>query len=234
MSAKLSKNQIIALIIGIVLVLIAFVLAVIMRFSYSTASLDESAYSNAKVSLGEENVLGVDSNLLDYNFESAKMILDEYNSVFRVECLQTEHCYHCTKYICRVIDTIKNDIDENGKNIIIYQWNFFEMGIDDEFYFNPIDYCMPMRNNQEYLVFTEKKDYCDEYLETLKYNEYSQGLQNIPTAFAIDNQQSRFVDLKKDTSFSSLDDINYICFSDEALNQINNISEKVIKHYCYS
>lgn len=45
------------------------------------------------------------------------------------------------------------------------------------------------------------------------------------TAPAIDNRQNRFVDLNQDTSFSSPDDINYICFSDDALNQINTLSD---------
>ena len=231
MSTKLSKSQIFALIICTFLVVSALILAITTKFSYSDISLYDNSYQNAKIALNEENKQAIDSQLLSLDFESAKMILDEYNSVFKVECIQTEHCYNCTKYICRVIDTIKNDVNENGKSIVVYHWNFFEVGIDNEFYFNPIDYHMPMRNNKEYLIFTVKKDYCDEYLDTLNYNEYSLGLNNIPTSLAIDNQQSRYIDLKKDTIFSSLNDINYICFSNEALEKINDISEKIINHY---
>ncbi len=231
MFGKLSKNQAIAFLICILLILITAGFGIFIRLSYPTVSLDESSYPNATVSFTEEDSQRIDFDLLDLDLEKAKMILNEYNSVFTVKCLETEHCFNCTKYICKVTDTIKNDVDETGKNIVIYQWNFFDMTGKDEFSFVPIDDRMPLKNNNEYLVFTVKKDYCNEYLETLECNEYSLGLNALPVAFVLDNQQNRFVDINRDTVFSSLDDINYLCFSDEALTNINIVSEQVIEYY---
>lgn len=229
--SKLSKNQAVAFLICILLILVTVGFGIIIRLSYPTVSLDESSYPNAKVSFTEESSQRIDFDLLSLDFEKAKMALDEYNSVFTVECLETEHCFNCTKYICKVTKTIKNDVDETDKNIVIYQWNFFDMNGEDEFSFVPIDDRMPLKPNNEYLVFTVKKDYCSEYLETLECNEYSLGLNVLPVAFVLDNQQSRFVDINKDSVFSSLDDINYLCFSKEALININHVSEQVIDYY---
>lgn len=225
---KLSKNQRNVLIFSVLIIVISVAFGVFIRCSYNRISLDESAYSNAEFSMNKDDAEYIDYKLENLEFDAVKMILDDYDFILRIECLQTEHCYNCTKYICKLIDTVKGN--ENGEKIVLYQWNSFTAA-DGKLLYEPIDNMLSLKNGKEYLIFARKRDYCQEYQKTLDYNEYSLGLNEVPTAFILNEEQTSFVDINKDKVYSSLHDKYYLCFSESALKNINDISKHVINHY---
>lgn len=230
MSGKLSKTQISAIISCVLLIVACIVYGIIVRFSYSRVSLDCSAYAKAKVCFEQEYAEYLDYNMESMDFETAKAILDDYNYIFKVKCKEIEHCYSCTKYICSVLETVKGDPDESGKDIVLYQWNWFEWEKNGLSLY-PTDDMLPMKDGMEYLVFAASKDYCAEYQQTLDKNEYSIGLNYVPTIYILNKTQTEPIDINNDTVYSSLDDKYYLCFSQEALNNVNKVAKQITDYY---
>lgn len=230
MSGKLSKTQIAATVACVLLTAVCVVFGMIVRFSYARVSLDSSAYANAKVSFEQDHAEYFDYNMESMDFETARDILDDYDHVFKVKCKTIEHCYSCTKYICSVLETVKGDPDETGKDIVLYQWNWFESE-DNGLLFCPTDDMLPMKDGMEYLVFAASKDYCAEYQQTLDKNEYSIGLNYVPTIYILNKTQTEPIDINNDTVYSSFDDKYYLCFSQEALNNVNKVAKQITDYY---
>lgn len=230
LSHKFSKSQISAAIACVLMIVACVVFGIFVRCSYARVSLDSSAYANAKVSFEQEYAEYLDYNMTSMDFETARSILDEYDYIFKVKCKTIEHCYSCTKYVCSVLETVKGDSNESGKDIVLYQWNWFESD-KDGLSFCPTDDMMPMKSGSEYLVFAAGKDYCAEYQRTLDKNEYSIGLNYVPTIYILNKTQTEPIDINNDTVYSSLDEKYYLCFSREALNNANKLSKQITEYY---
>ena len=220
-----------AIIICFVLIAIGVAFGFFTRINYSHLSVQAAAYENAIIEFGEDEAFYIDEMSNKTKPEDAISILDEYPYAFLVECEKTEHCFECTKYIVKVDKVIKGDNDETGNNIVLYQWVWFEKSDENQLSFNSPDYSLPLIENKKYLVFAEKRDYCNEYQRTLKYNEYSIPLRGpVPTAYIINDVQNRYI-ISSDNTYSSISDMYYLCFSKESLKDINSLSDYVIKHY---
>lgn len=229
---KLSVIQKITTAFCVLLVIAGVLFAVVTRLSYSKISLDTSCYDNAKLYLNEETQYYIDE-MNKISVDEAVYTLDEYDYIFKIQCNEMEHCYSCTKFNVKVMDTIKGSIDETGNDIVLYQWAFFEETDDGIFAFNSPDNSMLLKTGKEYLIFCKKKDYYLQYQKKLECNEYSLGLMGTsPCAFVLDDSQSDYIDISKDKKYGDIEDLYYTCFSKESLENINSLAESIIKHYC--
>ncbi len=236
MFKNLSKNQKSTIIVCFVLIIFSVAAGIITRCSYSKISLEITAYDNAKLDFTEDYIEIHDkANIFSCEAKNAISNLDKYNnSIFEIKCISVEYCYYCIKYNAKVINTIKGETDETGKNIILYEFGggFYTNPDKASLGYSPYSDTLPLKENKNYLVFANKRDYCYEYQQTLDCNEYSIGVMtNSPTVFALDEEQTTFIDINKDKIYSSLNDKYYICFSQEALDHINMFAKDIIDYY---
>lgn len=229
-----SEMQKAGIAVCIVLIIFSGIFGVIMRFGYSRMSQDKKNIENALFSLTSEEAQYIDYASKEMSFDALKYELDYYSNAFIGKCAAAEICYNCIKYTFNVSKTIKGDENETGKNIIVYQWIGLDVLSRDRLIITNYDFSMPMKLNDEYLIFAIKRDYYEGYQKTLKYNEYSLGLRSSsgPSAFVINKTQKRFVDINSDLSYKNFSDIYYLCFSQEALDRINQVAKQIIEEYC--
>lgn len=229
----ISKNQKNALILSAILIAFAVIAGIITRLSYSTLSLNNEAYNSAKLDFTAEHAEEYDEAIMNYNLDLALREYDQNcDHIFKVRVLSVEHCYGCTKYNAEVLKTVKGDIDETGKNITLYHAAWFSADSDNSLVYSEFDYSFPLKPGKDYLVFTNKKDYIDEYQSTLECNEYViDPFTYHPAIYALDEPQSDFVDLNKDKTLADVKNQHYICFSQEALEHMNRFAGEVIEYY---
>lgn len=230
---KLSGIQKITTIVCIGIILVGMTFGILTKCTFSRLSEEKTSYDNAKLYFDEQTALYIDEMYNKTSFEEALLILDEYDYIFKVKCISSEHCYQCTKFNAEVTDTVKGVIDETGNEIVLYQWVSFEETDDGVFAFNSPDNSLLLKEGNEYLVFCQKRDYYPEYQKKLNCNEYSIALtSSVPSAYLLNKYQQDYIDLSKDTTYSDIEDLSYACFSKESLSDINKLSEKIIDHYC--
>ncbi|MGN1421612.1 MAG: hypothetical protein ACI4XC_08870 [Eubacterium sp.] len=233
MKIKLSHIQIIGIALCCLAIAVGVTLGVFTRGSFLKLTQDKDSVSNAVIFIDEELADASDYQYAEMDFDSAKYELDRYSYAFRVKCIDAQPCYHCMKFTVNVIDTVKGDIDEKGNSIVLYQWLGFDKYTETELAFNSPDFSMPLKIGKEYLIFAEKRDYYKDYQRTLQSNEYSLGLMGIcPTAFVINDTQENYADISTDKVYSDIEDLYYLCFSQEALDNINKTSKQIISYYC--
>lgn len=228
-----SEIQKTGILVCIVLIICACVFSIFMQYGYSRMSQDKKNVDNALFQITSEDAQYLDYASEEMSFDTLSYELNCYSNAFIGKCVDAVICYDCIKYTFSVSETVKGNENENGKNIIVYQW----MGLDrlshDRLTITSYDFSMPMKLNDEYLIFAIKRDYYEGYQQTLKYNEYSLGLKSStgPAAFVLNKTQKRFVDINSDLSYKNFSDIYYLCFSQEALDKINQVSKQVINKY---
>lgn len=233
MFKSLSKNQKNALLLCGILIAFAVLAGVVTRMSYSTVSLNNEVYSNAKLDFTPQHAEEYDEKIMNYDLDIAKREYDlncEY--IFKIKILSVEYCYGCTKYNAQVLKTVKGNIDETGKSIVIYRAEWFYDDREHSLVYSEFDYSFPLKPDKTYLVFVNKKDYIEEYQGTLDCNEYYlEPFIYHPAIYALDNIQKNFVDLDNDKTLANVEDQHYICFSQEALDHINRFAQEVIDYY---
>ncbi len=221
----------IALIICLALIIIGIVFGVFTKSSFLKLTEDEKSILSAELLIDEGTATGIDESYIGLDFKTAKRELEKYSYVFRVKCIDSQLCYCCTKHTVTVIDTIKGNINENGNDIVIYQLGSFDK-YNDALSFNSYDYTMPLKAGKEYIVFAEKRDYYEDYQITLKSNEYSLGMkESAPTAYILNDTQKGYSDISRDKTYSDIKHLYYLCFSQKALDNINNVAKQVISYY---
>lgn len=233
MKVKVSHLQIVGISICCLAILTGIIFGILTKCSYLKLTQDKNKLSNAALFMDEDMANALDYQYSEINLDSAKYELDCYSYAFRVKCIDAQPCYHCMKFTVNVIDTVKGEINENGNDIVIYQWLGFDKISSEKLAFNSPDFSMPLKIGKEYLVFAEKRDYYMDYQKTLLSNEYSLGLMGMcPTAFVIDDTQVDYADISTDKVYSDIEDLYYLCFSQKALDNINEVSNKLISYYC--
>lgn len=229
---KLSSIQKTTITLCSAVVLLGVIFGIIANCTFSRLSNFEESYDNAKIYYEEEAIFYIDEMCNKTSLEEAIIVLSEYDYIFKVKCLSTKHCYQCTKYDAVVTDTIKGDIDETGNNIVLYQWVFFEKNDAESLILNSPDFSIPLKDETEYLVFCQKRNYYPEYQKTLNCNEYSIGLRsNVPSTFILNDTQKDYIDISRDKTYSDIKDKYYVCFSQESLDRINKVSSEIIAYY---
>lgn len=230
---KLLRIQKLSIIICVLLVLLGATVGIFVNSTFSRLSLNQESYDNAVVEYDESMVYYTDYMVNKTSIDEAVYILDEIESAFVIECISIEHCYNCTKYNARVINTIKSKTDETGKEIVVYQWVSFDKYNDTSLIFASPDNSLPLIEGKEYLVFVRKRNYCKEYQNTLDCNEYSMDLKSpVPTAYIVNDTQKDYIDVNRDKNFKAIKDKYYMCYSEESLKNINYLSKKVVEHFC--
>lgn len=230
---KLSHIQIIGTALCCIVITVGIIFGAFTKSSYLKMTQDKSSISNAVLFLDDESAYYLDYQYSVIDFDSAIYELENYSYIFKIKCVDSKLCYDCTRYTVNVIDTIKGDTNENGNDIVLYQWLGFDKISNDKLAFSSPDFSMPLKPNKEYLVFAEKRDYYSEYQKTLPSNEYSLGVMGIcPKAFVINDTQNTFADVKSDKTYSDIENLYYLCFSQEALENINKLSGQIISYYC--
>lgn len=214
----------------------SIITGIITRCSYSRISLNKKAYDTATLVFSEDYVKFHDkTNIFSCETKNAISDLDKYNnSIFEIKCISVEYCFYCIKYNAKVINTIKGETDETGNSIILYEFGggFYTNPDKASMGYSPYSDTLPLKENKNYLVFANKRDYCYEYQRTLDCNEYSIGVMaSSPNVFVLDEEQTTFIDINKDKIYSSLNDKHYICFSQEALDHINTFAKDIIDYY---
>ena len=229
----ISKNQKNTLIVCGLLITLAVFAGIITRSSYSTLSLNNEAYENAKLNFTPEHADTYDKAIMNYDFDMARKEYEQNcDYIFKIEVLSVEHCYGCEKYNVKVLKTVKGDTDETGKNIALYHAVWFYEDRDNSLVFSEFDHSFPVKPGKTYLVFANKKNYIEEYQRTLDCNEYYlEPFIYHPAIYASDEQQSAFVDLNRDKTLADVEDQQYICFSQEALDHMNRFAREVIEYY---
>lgn len=230
MSAKISFQKTIGVILSAV-ILIALIFGIITRNSYSTLSHNENELSKAQIQLSEDwsgEYNYIYSNV-DYDMALAELEQSEY--IFYAKCIDSEVCYNCIKYTMEVIKTIKGDIEESSNEIILYQLISFDFSKQGITFVSP-DNSLPLKNEKEYLIFTNKRNYYETYQNTLDKNEYSLCLSGaFPTALIVNESQNKCINLNEIKEYSDIKDCYYMCFDETSLKNINEISQQIINHY---
>lgn len=231
MKTKLSHLQMIGLFVCLTLIIIGIIFGIITKSSFLKLTEDENSVLNAALLIDEETSKYIDEAYTELDFETAKDKLQNYSYVFQVKCIDSQLCYNCIKHTVTVIDTLKGDINENGNDIVVYQLVGFDK-YSDTLSFNSADGSMPLKMDKEYIIFAEKRDYYENYQITLKSNEYSLALQGpMPTAYVLNDIQKDYSDISHDKTYSDIKHLYYLCFSQKALDHINEVSKEIINYY---
>lgn len=187
---KVSYSNKIAAIICTAIILVGVVFGIFTKYNFSHLSEFQSSYDNALFEIADEDKYVIDEMSNKTSYEEALCLLNEMDYIFKVKCLSTEHCYECTKYNVKVLDTIKGSIDETGNDIVLYQWVWFQNPDDSHLSFSSPDFSLPLQEKQEYLVFAQKRNYCKAYQNTLKSNEYAIPIRgSVPNVYVISDKQ---------------------------------------------
>lgn len=233
MFSKMSFQRIILLIVCIFIVG-AILLGIITRISYSTESKDINSILKAEVTFEEDLISQVDELRSTTTYEQALADLDQNEYVFYAKCLDQEVCYGCIKFSLEVIETLKGDIQETGKKIILYQLIKFDF-VNNNIYFLSPDYTMPLQEGKTYLLFANKRNYDTAYQKTLQENEYSLAITGaFPTALVVNDTQNEYINPDTVKRYGDIKDLYYICFNETAMKNINELCNKIIKHYITS
>ena len=104
--------------------------------------------------------------------------------------------------------------------------------LEDKLIYSSYDNSLPLQKDNEYLIFSEKRCYDEDYQKTLECNEYSMGLRNVgPTAFILNKTQQDFINISDGIHYGDLKDKYYTCFSQKALDNVNKVSAEIICQY---
>lgn len=227
---KISFQKTIAIIISFI-ILIALIFGIITRISYLSLSQNKDELSKAKIQLSKdwsEEYNYIYSNI-DYNMALAELEQSQY--IFYAKCIESEVCYNCIKYKIDVTKTIKGDVKETTKEIILYQFTFFDFS-KQGVTFVSVDNSLPLKEGKEYLLFANKKDYYEEYQKTLDKNEYSLCLSgSFPTALIVNENQDEYINILQVKKYSDIENLYYMCFDESSLNNINKVSKQIVNHY---
>lgn len=220
------------LVFNAVILILSVIIALLTRNSFLYSSKDIEKISNAKLSINTEFLPEINSMYTAVTYDTALAELDKAENIFYVKCISSELCYNCMKYKLEVKQTIKGNESENS-NIVLYQFVSFEF-VGDEIYFSLNDRQLPLKENNEYIIFASKRNYDNAYIKTLECNEYSLNLPGeFTTAIPVNVTQKKYIDISKAKIYSDVKDLYYICFDKKSLNNINNISTKITRHYIY-
>lgn len=231
MFKKSTKLQKAAFVICLLLIAAAVIFGVFTRMSFTDLTSDENAVDNAVVLMDKETAELYDERLLQCNSDYAKQELSSAEYVFKIKCISSEIKYNCTKHTAEVIKTIKGEKDEAGNKIVIYNWLSFSKGDGERLICDHVGNQMPLIPNHEYLVFVSERDYYEGYKKALGHNEYSISLGLVPFTYVIDDVQERYMKAEDDLIYSDIKDLYYICFSQKALDHINEISRNIVEEY---
>ncbi len=227
MSVKISFQKTIAVIMSII-TLIALIFGIITRNSYLSLSQNKNELSSAEIQLSEDWVNEYNYIYSNIDYDTALAELEQCEYIFCVKCIDSEVCYNCIKYTMEVIKTIKGDIEESSNEIILYQLVCFDFSKQGISFISP-DNSLPLKIDKEYLIFTNKRNYYEDYQKTLDKNEYSLCLSgNFPTALIINERQDKYINVKEIKNYSDIEDCYYMCFDKEALKNINEVSRQII------
>ena len=229
---RFGTHQNIAFLICILFIISAIAIGQITKASYQHLSDDPDITANARLYFSEDDKYTYDyySTMLD--FDEAVNELNSYEYIFLVEVINTQSCYLCELINAHVVKTIKGNVNEDGNDIILYQWSSFQIDDRETLSLRIVDQSLPIKENKRYLVFARKKNYCKEYQSKLKCNEYSIELQGMaPTVYVVNETQKSYLNFQTDKTFASVSDKYYICFSQEALDNLNNTTKKIIEYF---
>lgn len=225
-----SEIQKIGLIFCSVMILGSLILGTVAKSSYSTMSQNPNYINNATVQFDNELAEYIDYENLELTYDVLKQDLDSYGTVFVAKVTDMEYCYNCTKYTVKIIKSIKGS-EINGNNAILYQWGGIDK-LEDKLIYSSYDNSLPLQKDNEYLIFSEKRCYDEDYQKTLECNEYSMGLRNVgPTAFILNKTQQDFINISDGVHYGDLKDKYYTCFSQKALDNVNKVSAEIICQY---
>lgn len=229
MLAKISFQKVIAVIISVI-ILIAFIFGIVTRESYLFSSRDKSKISTAELQLSEDFSSEYNNIYSSVDFDTALSELEQSKHIFYAKCIKSEICYDCIKHTMRVIKTIKGDTEETSKEIVLYQLLCFDFHNQKIIFVSP-DNTLPLKEGKEYLIFANKRDYYDEYQKRLNKNEYSLCLSGcFPTSLIVNETQNEYVNVSQAKNYSDVENLYYMCYNKTSLNNVNNISQKIINH----
>ncbi len=230
MLTKLSFQKVVAVIMSII-IFISLILGIMTRTSYLSLSRNDAEISKASLQISEELCNEHDYIYSTVNYDAAVAELDQSNYIFYAKCVDRDVCFGCIKYKMSVIKTIKGEVDETSKEVILYQLVSFDFSKQGVTFISP-DNSLPLKTGNEYLIFANKRDYYKDYQQTLDTNEYSLSLSSsFPTAVVVDENQDRYIDISQVENYADIEDCYYMCFDEKSLNNINKISQQIIIHY---
>lgn len=82
------------------------------------------------------------------------------------------------------------------------------------------------------LYIANSSDYYDDYQKRLNKNEYSLCLSGcFPTSLIVNETQNEYVNMSQAKNYSDVENLYYMCYNKTSLNNVNNISQKIINHF---
>ena len=82
------------------------------------------------------------------------------------------------------------------------------------------------------LYIANLRDYYDDYQKRLNKNEYSLCLSDcFPTSLIVNETQNEYVNVSQTKNYSDVENLYYMCYNKASLNNVNNISQKLINHF---
>ncbi len=225
-----SEIQRIGIAVCAVIIIGSLIFSAFARLGYSRLSQDKANIDNATLSFNEEAVSYIDYENTTVTYEELKQELENYSCVFKVKVNDLEYCHQCLKFTVEIMQCIKGDESE-GNTAVLYQLGGIT-AYDDSLIYESYDNSMPLKIGGEYLVFADKRDYDEDYQATLDCNEYSLALMGSgPSAFILNEVQQDYITSPSEIKYSDLSGIYYTCFSQSALDNLNDLSAQIAADY---
>lgn len=216
-------------IISVLCVLIS-VFGILNKQSYNMITTDVSSFDNAiltdYVSFEEEE----NNYSENIDVESLNYQLQDADTIFVATITDVANQYECLKYQINIDRIIK------GKNIysddvaVLYEYSNFILNENNELtYFQTITKNLPLQKGKQYLVFAEAIEYERDYQGTLDYREFRIFDAEINTFCLTDNQKKALNSKAK--YYKEFKNSEYICFSQKAIDNLNEIKKQIIDIY---
>lgn len=217
-------NKISFAIISLALVF-AISLGVATRLSYK-----EIDYKKAECMYSPENSKTVVEGL---SVQGVLNSLEDYEYAFIVTVKESETSYETNKATALVKETIKGSNNYSGKEIVIYEPQYFLYKDESEqvlSLYTGVNNIM--QKNKQYLVFANKINYAPEYESTLTADEFklNSGFDSI-YSFPIDGYSAEYISPKETIMYTDITGFDYICYSQEEAEKIEEIYNTVLNNY---
>ena len=220
---RFSFTKILGVILALALV-VCIASGLVTRFSYTDTVAQTSRSGRAFLAFPKSGPSDDEIDMIMQSVLQAELIA-------RVKCLESRPEYLTTKATLQVLEVYRGNIEADTM-IDFYESNYIDFYANGTPAYFDHSYFNLMQDNEEYIVFANQKIYHPVYQESLKRSVY------IPACFELSwfspqMTQPSILD-KKDVlyqkiSYFKMKDEEFICFSKEQRNKINQLKKSILE-----
>lgn len=203
----------------------AVILGIAARISYKDIDLQKAEFFYTPETSAE-----VVAHLSE---QSVINIAEQYDAAFIATVKSNEISYQISKATVYIDRVVKGDGNLSGREIVIYSYPYFLYKDTGKEVLTLYIGCNNlMQEGKQYLVFANKVDYGKEYEEALEMPEYivNQGSDSL-YSFPIDDYRKEYINYSADMHCSDIAKYDYICFTEEEAEKIDEIRTAVLDHF---